>query len=75
MTSLATGLRLPSENIPSLYFYQNSNEITYGNLHFDLYRPKNDTTNNRPLVIVVHGGAFVSGSKDDLNQPIVGYCD
>ena len=75
VTSLATGLRLPSENIPSLYFYQNSNEITYENLHFDLYQPKNDTTNDRPLVIVVHGGAFVSGSKNDLNQPIIGYCD
>ena len=75
VTSLVTGLRQPSDEVPSLYFYQNANEITYENLHFDLYQPKNDTTNNRPLVIVVHGGAFVSGSKDDLNQPIVGYCD
>lgn len=75
VTSLVTGLRLPSDEVPSLYFYQNANEITYENLHFDLYQPKNDTTNDRPLVIVVHGGAFVSGSKNDLNQPIIGYCD
>ena len=75
VTSLAIGLRQPSDEVPSLYFYQNANEITYENLHFDLYQPKSDTTNNRPLVIVVHGGAFVSGSKDDQTQPIVGYCD
>lgn len=75
ITSLATGLRTSSDNVPSLYFYQNANEITYENLLFDLYQPKSDTTNNRPLVIVVHGGAFVSGSKDDQTQPIVSYCD
>ena len=75
VTSLAIGLRQPSDEVPCLYFYQNANEITYENLHFDLYQPKSDTTNNRPLVIVVHGGAFVSGSKDDQTQPIVGYCD
>lgn len=75
ITSLAIGLGQPSDEVPSLYFYQNANEITYENLYFDLYQPKNDTTNDRPLVIVVHGGAFVSGSKNDLNQPIIGYCD
>lgn len=75
VTSLVTGLRLPSDEVPSLYFYQNANEITYKNLLFDLYQPKKDTTNDRPLVIIVHGGAFVSGSKDDRNQSIVGYCD
>lgn len=75
ITSLATGLRISSDKVPSLYFYQNAYETTYENLHFDLYQPKKDTTNNRPLVIVVHGGAFVSGSKNDLNQPIIGYCD
>ena len=73
--SLVAGLRMSSDEIPVLCFYQNANEITHENLHFDLYQPKNDTTNNRPLVIVVHGGAFVSGSKDDRNQSIVGYCD
>lgn len=26
-------------------------------------------------MIILHGGAFVSGSKDDRNQPFVGYCD
>lgn len=75
ITSLVTGLRLSSDEAPSLYFYQNVNEITYENLLFDLYQPKNDSTTNRPLVIVVHGGAFVSGNKNDLNQPIIGYCD
>lgn len=75
VTSLATGFRLSSDDVPSLYFYQNANEIIYENLYFDLYQPKNDTTNNRPLIIVVHGGAFVSGSKSDNNQSIIDFCD
>jgi alpha/beta superfamily hydrolase len=34
---------------------------------FDLYTPKNDTVRNRPLVIWIHGGGFVFGSKQDNN--------
>ena len=75
VTTLASGLRTSPDAFPSLYFYQNANETTYENLHFDLYQPINDTINNRPLVIIVHGGAFISGSKNDLNQSIIGYCD
>lgn len=75
VTSLVAGLRLPSGNIPCLYFYQNATEITYENLFFDLYRPKNDKVRNRPLVIILHGGGFVSGARDDENQPIVDFCD
>lgn len=74
LTSLATGLKT-SDVVPSLYFYKNAFETISVSLHFDLYQPQNDTASNRPLVIVVHGGAFVSGSKDDQTQPIVGYCD
>jgi pimeloyl-ACP methyl ester carboxylesterase len=34
-------------------------------LHLDVFRPKNDTLQKRPLVMLIHGGAFYFGSKDD----------
>lgn len=34
-------------------------------LHLDVFRPQNDTLQKRPLVMLVHGGAFYFGSKDD----------
>lgn len=50
-----------------------TSNITYGsNLKFnntsqtlllDVYQPVGDTASNRPLVIVVHGGSFIGGSK------------
>lgn len=35
-------------------------------LHLDIYRPKcQDTSTNRPLMMVVHGGGFIAGSYKD----------
>ena len=34
-------------------------------LHLDIFRPQNDTLEKHPLVMLVHGGAFYFGSKDD----------
>ncbi len=34
-------------------------------LYLDLYVPKDDTLQKRPLVMLAHGGAFYFGSKDD----------
>ena len=34
-------------------------------LHLDVFRPQNDTLEKHPLVMLVHGGAFYFGSKDD----------
>ena len=34
-------------------------------LHLDVFRPQEDTLQKRPLVMLVHGGAFYFGSKDD----------
>ena len=34
-------------------------------LHLDVFRPLGDTLQKRPLVMLVHGGAFYFGSKDD----------
>ena len=34
-------------------------------LHLDVFRPLNDTLRKHPLVMMVHGGSFYFGSKDD----------
>ncbi|NLA25216.1 MAG: alpha/beta hydrolase, partial [Bacteroidales bacterium] len=35
------------------------------NLELDLYQPKNDKFKNRPLIVLVHQGAFIVGDKRD----------
>ena len=34
-------------------------------LHLDVFRPQDDSLQKRPLVMLIHGGAFYFGSKDD----------
>ena len=34
-------------------------------LHFDVFRPKDDTLQKRPMIMFIQGGAFYFGSKDD----------
>lgn len=34
-------------------------------LKFDLYQPQNDTMKHRPLVVIIHGGSFIEGTRDD----------
>ena len=41
-------------------------------LKMDLYLPKDDSLNARPLIMFIHGGAFYIGSKED--NPIVMWC-
>ena len=38
----------------------------YG-LDMDIYMPDGDTLNERPIIIFAHGGAFISGSKEDAD--------
>lgn len=42
-------------------------------LYFDFYEPQDDTMTERPLVITIFGGAFVSGGRDfsDMEE----YCN
>ena len=35
-------------------------------LSLDFYEPANDTQINRPLIVLAHGGSFMSGDKSDL---------
>ena len=34
-------------------------------LHLDIFRPQNDTLKKHPLVMLIYGGAYYFGSKDD----------
>lgn len=40
-------------------------------LYLDVYEPSGDVEVNRPLVVLIHGGAFAAGSKNDPNVEYV----
>lgn len=40
-------------------------------LRLDLYLPKGDTLAHRPLVMLIHGGAFYFGSRQDPDRKSV----
>ncbi len=60
--------------IDSIYTVKTTSNIKYGsavgydgkteNLLLDIYEPNDDGTELRPLIIFVHGGSFVGGSKE-----------
>ena len=46
---------------------QVAKNLSYGSnpvLKLDLFEPKGDTLEKRPVVVVIHGGGFTSGSKE-----------
>lgn len=55
--------------------FTTTSDITYGQntswngsattLKLDIYQPTGDTETNRPLIVLVHGGSFIGGSKTD----------
>lgn len=44
-------------------------------LKMDIYQPKNDEMDNRPVIIVLYGGSFMNGNKDDeaFSVPVSDY--
>jgi alpha/beta superfamily hydrolase len=60
-----------------------TSDVTYGeainvsgdvqSLELDVYEPEGDTLNQRPLLILAHGGSFVFGSKTGLD--VVALCN
>ena len=41
-------------------------------LRLDCYQPSGDTLSKRPLLVWIHGGGFVGGSRDDLKAKAMG---
>ncbi|MBS7272924.1 carboxylesterase family protein [Fibrobacter sp.] len=58
-----------------VYLYENETDLASVNLHMDIYKPKNDSVKKRPAVLVMHGGAFAAGPKNDYDQHSITYCD
>ncbi|MBR5412225.1 MAG: carboxylesterase family protein [Fibrobacter sp.] len=58
-----------------VYLYENETDLTTVDLHMDIYQPKKDDEKKRAAVLVMHGGAFAAGSKNDYDQHTVTYCD
>ena len=42
-------------------------------LYLDVYEPSDDNQTNRPLIILAHGGAFVSGTKNQIKDLCISY--
>ena len=49
--------------------------VTYSevnNLQLDIYQPVGDTENNRPLIILAHGGSFIAGVRTNPSMVSLG---
>ena len=51
----------PELNVP----YLGESSTHSSELKFNLFEPQGDTLSNRPLLICAHGGAFISGTKEN----------
>lgn len=61
--------------IPTIHFFKDENAQTDTKMLMDVYTPQKDNEKDRAVVLVVHGGAFLSGAKDDYEQISIQYCD
>lgn len=75
LSSLSTAMTQLVGAGRSVSLYDNETEMSPIDLHMDIYSPKDDSESKRPVVLVMHGGAFAAGSKDDMEQQSVTYCD
>jgi len=60
----------------TVYQFRRENDILYGQainyagnvvpLYLDLYKPVGDSNTNRPLLVLVHGGAWIAGSRNEI---------
>jgi len=52
-----------------------SDQIQYQDLYheMDIYTPDGDTANNRPVIIFIHGGSYLGGSKTEID--CIDFCE
>ena len=61
-------------NAPSITTVYVSESFTSNiNLKMDIFQPTGDTLTKRPLIMMIHSGAFINGTKD--NQDMQALCD
>lgn len=75
LSSLSTAMTKLVGDGRAVTLYDNETDMAPIDLHMDIYTPKGDTEKKRAAVLVMHGGAFAAGSKDDMEQQSVTYCD
>lgn len=59
------GIQNPFKNIPYGVSQNYLNEAD--TLKLDIYKPSGNTVKNRPLLVLVHGGAWVGGDKSETS--------
>lgn len=75
LSSLSTSMTQLVGAGRSVYLYDSETEMSPIDLHMDIYSPKDDSEKKRAVVLVMHGGAFAAGAKDDMEQQSLTYCD
>ena len=79
-TNLVASASCPSHNLPGtdcsggryhdfIFPTIDSSTVTYstanGTLAMDIFQPHGDTVTQRPVIILAHGGSFISGTRSD----------
>ncbi len=63
----------PQINAGAYGIYHDESNTTDVGLKMDIYQPTSDTFTNRPAIIFVHGGAFISGNRK--HDDMIAFCD
>ena len=63
----------PALNAGPYGTYHDESNTTNIDLKLDIHQPLGDSFTNRPAIIFIHGGAFVSGNKN--HDDMKGFCD
>jgi len=69
-TPLASNAQCPAGRYEYNYYFSNytMDSVTYSTPYsqkMDIYQPVGDTLAERPLIVLAHGGAFISGTRED----------
>ena len=75
------GLQAQDYITPAQFGFQVDSNLVYGSatdylgnsvtLELDLYKPVGNTDDVRPLLVLVHGGTWLGGCKNDVNSGVV----